>query len=300
MDLCCTTMADCFRVGLSFVGVSLVQHLLLSTTLHHRAMQQVAWEDTEKRLEVARGVDKEDEEDALPKPVCCRTGRRWCRSKQTQDICRPYATCLPTVASSSEPTPVIHELFQLVFVFKMVVVTLLLVFLLGSVSAIPLARLTRRGDPPATPVHLEYGPDPDGMFKCGDKSYSGHEIYLAVQYGINLLVADQTRGSKSITPGSCLATYASPVGQFPQTFNSSAASQTIVPTSYCPANNMRYDFPLANGLAYNGGPNDTNAGDERVVFFYRSGDISYDSHPVGYYCGIVTRKGAASNGFVLC
>ncbi|KAK8181756.1 hypothetical protein HDK77DRAFT_486240 [Phyllosticta capitalensis] len=166
----------------------------------------------------------------------------------------------------------------------MVVVTLLLVFLLGSVSAIPLARLARRGDPPATPVHLEYGPDPDGMFKCGDKSYSGHEIYLAVQYGINLLVADQTRG----------------MGQFPQTFNSSAASQTIVPTSYCPANNMRYDFPLANGLAYNGGPNDTNAGDERVVFFYRSGDISYDSHPVGYYCGIVTRKGAASNGFVLC
>ncbi|KAK8164434.1 hypothetical protein IWX90DRAFT_416208 [Phyllosticta citrichinensis] len=160
----------------------------------------------------------------------------------------------------------------------------LLVSVLGLVSAMPLVRLGRRHDPPATPIHLQFGLDPDGSYHCGDKIYSGHEIFLAAQYGINLLNADERRGKE----------------RYPQSFDDGTESRGIKFPSYCPANSMRYEFPLASGLPYNGGPDDKNAGDERIVFFYRNGDVGFDNHPVGSFCGIVTRKGAESDGFVLC
>ncbi|KAK7545691.1 hypothetical protein IWX49DRAFT_333427 [Phyllosticta citricarpa] len=166
----------------------------------------------------------------------------------------------------------------------MTTILYLLVSLIVWVSAMPLARFARRHDPAATPIHLQYGLDPDGSYKCGDKTYSGHEIFLAAQYGVNLLNADERRGK----------------GRYPQSFNDDAESRGIKFPSYCPANSMRYEFPLANGLSYNGGPDDTNAGNERVVFFYRDGDVGFDNHPVASFCGIVTRKGAEPNGFVLC
>ncbi|KAK8155507.1 hypothetical protein BC567DRAFT_236862 [Phyllosticta citribraziliensis] len=186
---------------------------------------------------------------------------------------------------------------------KMMAILCLLVSVLGLVSAMPLVRLGRRHDPPATPIHLQFGLDPDGSYHCGDKIYSGHEIFLAAQYGINLLNADERRGSKSGIPKIWVVLSnldVSPEELYPQSFDDGTESRGIKFPSYCPANSMRYEFPLANGLPYNGGPDDTNTGDERIVFFYRNGDVGFDNHPVGSFCGIVTRKGAEADGFVLC
>ncbi|KAF7444315.1 guanyl-specific ribonuclease f1 [Pyrenophora tritici-repentis] len=69
----------------------------------------------------------------------------------------------------------------------------------------------------------------------------------------------------------------------------------------CPANDdSRYEFPLKNGSPYDGGKNNVKQGDERVVFYYEDGEISYDGNPQVYYCGIMTHKGAPSGGFLLC
>ncbi|KAJ0341581.1 hypothetical protein KNSL1_011064 [Colletotrichum chrysophilum] len=68
----------------------------------------------------------------------------------------------------------------------------------------------------------------------------------------------------------------------------------------CPADDSRYEFPLMNGSPYDGGKNNVKQGDERVVFYYEDGEISYDGNPQVYYCGIMTHKGAATGGFLMC
>lgn len=68
----------------------------------------------------------------------------------------------------------------------------------------------------------------------------------------------------------------------------------------CPADDSRYEFPLMNGSPYDGGKNNVKQGDERVVFYYEDGEISYDGNPQVYYCGIMTHKGAATGGLLMC
>lgn len=55
-----------------------------------------------------------------------------------------------------------------------------------------------------------------------------------------------------------------------------------------------------NGSPYDGGKNNVKQGDERVVFYYEDGEISYEGNPRVYFCGIMTHKGAPSGGFLLC
>ena len=51
---------------------------------------------------------------------------------------------------------------------------------------------------------------------------------------------------------------------------------------------------------YDGGKSNTNAGEERVVYYWKDGDVSYDGNPNVLYCGMMTHKGAPSGGFFLC
>jgi hypothetical protein len=68
----------------------------------------------------------------------------------------------------------------------------------------------------------------------------------------------------------------------------------------CPADDSRYEYPLMNGSPYDGGKNNVKQGEERVVFYYEDGEISYDGNPQVYYCGIMTHTGAQPGGFLLC
>jgi hypothetical protein len=49
---------------------------------------------------------------------------------------------------------------------------------------------------PTIPIQLINGPDSSKSYKCGDNTYSYHEIYLAAQRGTNLHLVGETRGSK--------------------------------------------------------------------------------------------------------
>ena len=51
---------------------------------------------------------------------------------------------------------------------------------------------------------------------------------------------------------------------------------------------------------YDGGKSNTNTGQERVVYYWKSGDESYDGNPNVIYCGIMTHTGVPSGGFFLC
>jgi hypothetical protein len=90
--------------------------------------------------------------------------------------------------------------------------------------------------------------------------------------------------------------------QYPHSFpNDDSKGVKLTFPKDCPANDdSRYEFPLMNGSPYDGGKNNVKQGDERVVFYYEDGEISYDGNPQVYYCGIMTHKGAAPGGFLLC
>lgn len=51
---------------------------------------------------------------------------------------------------------------------------------------------------------------------------------------------------------------------------------------------------------YDGGKNNVKQGDERVVYYWKDGDIDYQGNPNVVYCGIMTHQGAAKGGFLLC
>ena len=83
--------------------------------------------------------------------------------------------------------------------------------LLGVASALPTEIEARTpsnapinvssSEPPRTcpltfPIQLINGPDKSKSYKCGDKTYTYHEIYLAAQRGTNLHLVKETRGSK--------------------------------------------------------------------------------------------------------
>ncbi|KAJ0352268.1 hypothetical protein COL154_012598 [Colletotrichum chrysophilum] len=155
--------------------------------------------------------------------------------------------------------------------------------LLGVASGLPIELEARV--PSNAPINLHNGPDSSGSFKCGDKTYSGHEIYLAAQRGTNLHLVGETRGRN----------------QYPHPFpNDDSKGVKLNFPKDCPADDSRYEFPLMNGSPYDGGKNNVKQGDERVVFYYEDGEISYDGNPQVYYCGIMTHKGAATGGFLMC
>ena len=57
---------------------------------------------------------------------------------------------------------------------------------------------------------------------------------------------------------------------------------------------------LSDGAPYNGGRNNRNTGDERVVYHYKPGDVDNEGHPKGAYCGIMTHHGQDTGQFALC
>ncbi|KAI1667874.1 guanyl-specific ribonuclease f1 [Pyrenophora tritici-repentis] len=156
--------------------------------------------------------------------------------------------------------------------------------LLGVAGALPTEIEARA--PSNAPINLINGPDSSKSYKCGDNTYTYHEIYLAAQRGTNLHLVGETRGKHS----------------YPHSFtNDDSKGNKLTFPKDCPANDdSRYEFPLKNGSPYDGGKNNVKQGDERVVFYYEDGEISYDGNPQVYYCGIMTHKGAPSGGFLLC
>ncbi|KDN71933.1 putative guanyl-specific ribonuclease F1 [Colletotrichum sublineola] len=158
-----------------------------------------------------------------------------------------------------------------------------LLVLLGTVNGLP-ANIEARV-PSNAPIDLFNRPDSSKSFKCGDKTYTGHEIYLAAQRGTNLYLAGETRGRN----------------QYPHPFpNDDSKGNTLKFPKECPADDSRYEFPLMNGSPYDGGKNNVKQGDERVVYYYEDGETSADGNPQVYYCGIMTHKGAPSGGFLMC
>lgn len=62
----------------------------------------------------------------------------------------------------------------------------------------------------------------------------------------------------------------------------------------------RQEFPVVHDGPYNGGPNNINTGDERVVYYWDKTNIAPDGNPIVYYCGLITHTGAATGGFLKC
>ncbi|KAI2621156.1 hypothetical protein GGR54DRAFT_647207 [Hypoxylon sp. NC1633] len=163
-------------------------------------------------------------------------------------------------------------------------ITATIFLLTGMAYAIP-AEIVARATPPSDPIHLQNGPDQDASFNCGTKTYTGKDIYLAAQYGVNLAAIGETRGK---------ATY-------PHPFNNDDSKGNILRfPADCPADTNRKEYPLANGKVYDGGKRNTNQGDERVVYYEEPGEVGVDGHPLVYYCGIMTHHGAPTGGFLLC
>ncbi|KAI1764643.1 Ribonuclease/ribotoxin [Hypoxylon sp. FL1150] len=159
------------------------------------------------------------------------------------------------------------------------------IFLLSSIANASRAGILTRADPPNNLVHLQNGPALSASLTCGTKTYSGKDIYLAAQYGVNLAAIGETSGK----------------AKYPHPFNNddSKGNKLKFPAD-CPADKNRKEYPLANGKVYNGGKSNSNQGDERVVYYEEPGEIGSDGHPLVYYCGIMTHHGAPTGGFLLC
>ncbi|CAA9957537.1 guanyl-specific ribonuclease F1 [Pyrenophora teres f. maculata] len=53
-----------------------------------------------------------------------------------------------------------------------------------------------RAEPSNEPIDLEFCPDFNTNYKCGLETYTGNEVYLAVQHAVNLQIVDATRGGE--------------------------------------------------------------------------------------------------------
>ncbi|MCJ1267424.1 hypothetical protein MMC22_007309 [Lobaria immixta] len=156
--------------------------------------------------------------------------------------------------------------------------------ILGLAIAAPAPAEVDKRDPSNAPINLEHGPDNDKTYHCGNKDYTDHDIYLSAQRGINLKIAGETRGRNA----------------YPHPFdNDDSKGNKLNFPSFCPADKSRYEFPLKVPV-YDGGKNNVNQGDERVVYYWTPGDIDYEGNPNVQYCGIMTHVGAPSGGFLLC
>ncbi|KAI1639197.1 hypothetical protein F4809DRAFT_596984 [Biscogniauxia mediterranea] len=163
-------------------------------------------------------------------------------------------------------------------------ITAAIFFLSSITNALP-AEIQVRADPSNSPIHLQNGPDQSQSFKCGTETYTGHDIYLAAQYGVNLAAIGETRGK----------------AKYPHPFNNDDSKGNLLKfPPECPADTNRKEYPLANGKVYNGGKSNTNTGYERVVYYEKPGELGNDGHPLVHYCGIMTHEGAPTGGFLLC
>lgn len=142
----------------------------------------------------------------------------------------------------------------------------------------------------------------------GKHSYTGHEIYVSVQRGVNLQRSGETRGSNqfpsitSLLPGNLLTLKTATENSYPHKFDhdDSKGNKLTFP-DYCPENDEnRQEFPLVSPPPYDGGKNNVKQGDERVVYYWKPGDIDYSDNPNVLYCGIMTHDGAPTGGFKMC
>ncbi|KAA6406641.1 MAG: hypothetical protein FRX48_09573 [Lasallia pustulata] len=157
-----------------------------------------------------------------------------------------------------------------------------LLLLLGVVSAVP-SGLEVRDDRDKVPITLVDQPDQSASFRCGKHTYTGSDIYQAVQYAVALQSSGQTQGAH----------------KYPQAFNNDdyKGNKLSFPNT-CPADTNRQEYPLVSSPAYNGGKNNKNYRDERVVYYNKYEDDG-DGHAKVYYCGIMTHDGANTGGFLL-
>ncbi|KAI1077654.1 hypothetical protein F5B20DRAFT_592692 [Whalleya microplaca] len=158
-------------------------------------------------------------------------------------------------------------------------------YFLGAVNALPAFEIDAR-QVSNKPITLKNGPDPNDNLQCGDNEYSGRDIYLAAQYGINLALVGETRGRN----------------KYPHTFDhDSSKGNTLKFPKECPENDdARKEYPLQVNGRYDGGKNNVKQGDERVVYFHKDDETDIEGHALVYYCGIMTHVGAPAGGFKLC
>jgi hypothetical protein len=62
------------------------------------------------------------------------------------------------------------------------------------------------------------------------------------------------------------------------------------------------EYPIiAGGTYYNGGKNNGNTGDHRIVYLHNTADYSgVESNPISTFCGLVTHEGASGGQFLAC
>ncbi|KAK5656624.1 hypothetical protein OQA88_4604 [Cercophora sp. LCS_1] len=116
----------------------------------------------------------------------------------------------------------------------------------------------------------------------GTNVYTGFDIYLAVQYAVNLESIGESRGKR----------------RYPHPFDHDDSKGNLLHSpSDRPANEDRKEYPLKRGGVYDGGKNNVKQGNERVVYYEEPGEIGGDGRPLVYYCGTMTHTGAPSGGF---
>ncbi|CBX97068.1 hypothetical protein IAQ61_007990 [Plenodomus lingam] len=205
-----------------------------------------------------------------------------------------------------------------------------LIFLIGIASALP-ANVTSDGNDADSfdllaatdPIDFLQAPSQSAKKPCGGNDYTGKDILLAAQKGVNLQLAGQIRGSKYFTlaykapshplylclypPHSLLRLFLTPrpnlqEGKYPHAINNDdSKGHRLVFLPNCPADLNRMEYPLKKGTPYDGGKNNKGQGDERVVYYYQKGKRGNGGHPKVTYCGLITHKGAkAKGGFVNC
>ncbi|KAF6832195.1 guanyl-specific ribonuclease N1 [Colletotrichum plurivorum] len=106
-----------------------------------------------------------------------------------------------------------------------------LLVVLGAAGAHPTEIEPR--EPSNAPIDLEGRPDSSASFKCGKKKYTGREIYLAAQKGVNLYRAGETRGRK----------------EYPHRFINDGRKFA----DGCPEDRNLSEYPLKKKTPYDGG-----------------------------------------------
>ncbi|KAL8702490.1 MAG: hypothetical protein Q9201_004330 [Fulgogasparrea decipioides] len=159
----------------------------------------------------------------------------------------------------------------------------LLAFLLISATVAAPNKLEQR-EPSNAPINLDHALEEGEIKECGGNFYDDHQVYLSIQHAVNLQKVGETRGK----------------AQYPHSFDKddSKGNKLNFP-DYCPADTNRMEYPL-KVPTYDGGKSNTNTGEERVVYYWKQGDESYDGNPNVIYCGVMTHTGAPTGGFNLC
>jgi hypothetical protein len=149
----------------------------------------------------------------------------------------------------------------------------------------------------------------DTKYKCGknDNEYTGKEIYLAVQRGVNLQKIKETRGSKFnhhlVTRTNTFADSSPTEPKYPHSYPFNESKRVKLEfLAECPPRmgDKHQEFPIIHDGPYDGGPNNEKYGDERVVYYWDQANVAYDGNPIVYYCGMITHEGAAPGGFLKC